>query len=99
MAGGAIHDRRRASTIHGKLRQLIAVDPIHHREHDARGFLLLLGILVVLADDMTESAADAERGTEAATHDVDEAAGGNAFEDLNVLEDALGGHVLLAGDR
>src|SRR5437764_15463222 len=94
----AIHDRRGPPAVNRKLGQIIAVDPVHHREHDARGFLLLLGILVVLADDVTESAADAERGTEAATHDIDDAAGGNALEDLNVLEDTLGGHVLLAGD-
>jgi hypothetical protein len=98
MASEAARHGRRAAIV-WNLRQIVAVDGLDHREHQPRDVLFVLVIEVPFSRHVTESAAHAERAAQAIVHDVHEAAGGNALEDLDVLEDALGGLIFPAGDR
>lgn len=70
--------------------EIFLIDDNHHLHHLAGDWLGLLVVLVERAFHVAEIALHAERGSYK-LHGGDELVGGNPFQDLDVLENLLGG--------
>src|SRR5688572_1343795 len=97
MAGRAVHGRLLALEVRDRLEQLV-VDPRTHQAHVARDLLGALLVALPLAGDVAVQAVHAERAAEAHLHDVEQAAGRELLQHLDVLPHRVGRRVLPPGD-
>src|SRR5688500_1915599 len=74
------------------------VDEADHPHHVSRHLLLRLVVFREIRRDVTMRAADTKRVAVTAAHHAKQAAGGDALQGLDVLEDFFGRQILLALD-